>query len=315
MKFIEIIKRKDEFITVWNDEFGEYYPISERLFNEAAIFSEHIVHQATKALIINEKFIGLIIAKIYKGKIPIESYSDTGFISLIYVRKDERGKGYGKALLNMALKELNQLGLRHIHLGTDINNFFPGLPKPLATKQTLSFLESFSFKQVGRCYNLIMSKNPNFRFDTTYNQRQANLNDKKDLLDFIKKEFSKRWYYEAYNYFQKGGTGREFVLLLDQDRIIGFARINDKHSIQIMHNINWSKRYKNLGGIGPLGIAKKYRGQKLGTRIIIFGTQILFGRGCSDVLVDWTGIHQFYEKSGFKICDEFISYTLELNEY
>ncbi|MDF2698683.1 MAG: family N-acetyltransferase [Haloplasmataceae bacterium] len=309
MQFLNIENYVDEFIELWNNEF-DTLPMHPNLVNQCAISSDHIVNDGTKALVINHKFIGLVVSKIYQGEIPIDSYYNTGFISFIFVRKEERNKGYGSKLLELATTEFKKHHKMRILLGMDLNTFFPGIPESCDNSKV--FFEKKGFKRISKAYNLLMSENPEFKFDEFYENRLATLLDKVELLEFIKREFSQRWYFEAYDYFQKGGSGREFAILLDHKRIIGFARINDQESLQIMHNINWSKRYRKLGGIGPLGVAKANRGNKLGSRITNYGTQVLFDRGCSDVIVDWTGINAFYEKSGFKICDVFLGYELTL---
>jgi len=42
-------------------------------------------------------------------------------------------------------------------------------------------------------------------------------------LQFFQPCFPDRWLYEALNYFEKGGTGREFVVLKKDGKLKGFA--------------------------------------------------------------------------------------------
>lgn len=309
MKEVCIESVQSEFLELWNDEFGDNFPLHDILFKQNGIDSLHILENATFGLVDDNKFVGLIISKIYKDKdVEIAGYKNKGFISLFYVKPEYRRKKIGSKIINKALEVFNICGKSEIIIGQDINNFFPGLPLINQMISTQLFLENLGFKKVGRCFDLLMSNNPKFEFDGQFTYKVVSNKDKFELLNFIKNEFSGRWYYEALSYFNHGGCGREFVVVLDKNTIIGFARINDQESKQQMYNINWSKRYVNLGGIGPLGINKNQRGKGLGANIVKFGTQVLFNRGCSDVIVDWTGINKFYEKIGFKVSDEFLGY-------
>src|SRR5699024_1734595 len=64
--------------------------------------------------------------------------------------------------------------------------------------------------------------------------------EKEAFLAFLYRCFPGRWEYEALEYFRKGGTGREFVVLRKNNRIIGFCRINDEHSDRKSTRLNSS---------------------------------------------------------------------------
>src|SRR5690625_2990701 len=96
--------------------------------------------------------------------------------------------------------------------------------------------------------------------DVTFSLLQSH--EQEDFVRFLHDSFPGRWEYEAIHYFKYGGTGREFVVLKKAGRIIGFCRINDAKSPFIAQNVYWSLLFNNeLGGVGPLGIDDKERGQ------------------------------------------------------
>ena len=44
------------------------------------------------------------------------------------------------------------------------------------------------------------------------------------FVDFMRRSFPGRWEYAAIQYFKRGGTGREFVVLKKDEEIFGFCR-------------------------------------------------------------------------------------------
>src|SRR5699024_12360036 len=109
------------------------------------------------------------------------------------------------------------------------------------------------------------------------------------------------------------GTGREFVVLRKQEKIIGFCRVNDSKAPIIAQNVYWSPLFKEeLGGIGPLGVDAAERGQGLGLAIVEAGIGELRKGGVRNVVIEWTGVITCYKKLGYDIWKTYDSYKKKL---
>ena len=75
----------------------------------------------------------------------------------------------------------------------------------------------------------------------------------------------------------------------------------------------WKDRFDNLGGIGPLGVDKDYRKMHLGGDIIKAAQNYLVDYGVSDIIIDWTGLMELYQKYGFEVYKTY-KYTNLKNE-
>src|SRR5699024_8165519 len=108
-------------------------------------------------------------------------------------------------------------------------------------------------------------------------------------------------------------TGREFVVLRKNNRIIGFCRINDEHSPMIAQNVYWAPLITGeLGGVGPLGIDENERGQGYGLAIVEAGLAFLRQRGICHIVIDWTDLVNFYKKLGFCPWKGYLVYQKEI---
>jgi len=141
----------------------------------------------------------------------------------------------------------------------------------------------------------------------------ASIQDKEELLRFMNQVFPGRWEYETIRYFQKGGTGREFVLLKKAGKVIGFCRINDDQSPVIYSNVYWAPLFSEpLGGIGSLGVDPVERGNGYGLAAVLAGIATLRSRGINRIAIDWTAIVDFYGKMGYQIWKEYRKYRKTL---
>lgn len=294
-------KNKDcqEIIQLWNDEYKNIYPISEELFLRNI---SNIYYEASFIVVLNEKVIGFIISKIWDDEYEIESYKDAGWINLFCVKKEFRNQGIGSKLLNLVEEKMMKLGKKILYLGKDYNNFFPGLPVDL--KNELGFFLNRGFERPYDTYDL-MNINKDFipLRETKYQFRFGTMKDKDNILSFIKSNWPGRWHKEAIDYFQNGGNGKEFLLCLDNEKVIGFAKVNfpDTNILQISNSLTWRSRFKDLGGIGPLGVDKNYRKQNLGFNIVAFAINELNNKNVSNIIIDWTGLLDFYRLLGFEV--------------
>ncbi|WBX82247.1 GNAT family N-acetyltransferase [Virgibacillus salarius] len=114
-------------------------------------------------------------------------------------------------------------------------------------------------------------------------------------------------------YFKHGGTGREFVVLKKNQHIIGFCRINDASSPIIAQNVYWSPLFNEaLGGIGPLGVDEQERGNGYGKMVVQAGIHYLRERGINRIVIDWTGLVNFYKQLDYGVWKSYWYYVKDL---
>ena len=313
MKYIAWnIERLEDLVDLWNRELKESFPMSIELFEQNSFRDENICYEASRiAVDSNDKVIGFIVAKKWTEQLSVEMRKETGWIQVLLVDKTYRNQGVGSELLLFAESTLKSAGMKEILLGKDPWHYFPGIPQQFSN--VAKWFRDKGYETFGEEYDLL---NEYDRLDGKIVPIVENatfsildLKDKKDFLDFLHRCFPGRWEYEALHYFQKGGTGREFVVLKKNDKIIGFSRINDAQSPFIAQNVYWSPLFdEELGGIGPLGIDANERKQGYGIAVVEAAIAYLRNRNIDKIVIDWTGLVDFYKKMGFDVWKGYTSY-------
>ena len=299
---IEVINSKktlEKIKDIWNSEFGLIYPISnalmERNFQNAYSEASFIVKE-------NEEIVGFIISKIYEEEYHKSDYEDIGWVSLIYVCPKYRNKGIGSTLLNRVESEFSKLRKKTIYIGKDFYNFFPGLPIDL--KKNLGWFEKRGYKRLYNTCDLIRNKDKRIPLkNQNIKYVLGNQVDKKDLIEFLDKNWPGRWTKEAVDYFEQGGDGGEYLVGLDKEKICAFAKVNFPNTPTklISYNLTWREKFNSLGGIGPLGVNIDYRGNHIGYDIIAEAINRLIDSGAEDIIIDWTNLLDFYRKFEFEV--------------
>ncbi|GEM_PF-1034679 len=296
------LSEKESLIESWNRECPNY-PLFKALYEHACETSPYIYERASHALRKKGELIGCIVAKLDK-KDPYKATK--GQIAFMYVFPKHRKKGYGKTLLDHALNAFRDLGITRIDIGTDMHPLFPGVPEGMDQ----GYFERRGFINTGKAFNLITKKPLGRQSVEPYRFHLPSKNELPALYAFIRRHFSPRWARECQELIESDHKGKNYLTLMDGKDIIAFTRINIEGD-PLMHNINYQTRYETIGGIGPLGTAPAYRHRGLARALIKEGVAILFERGASDVLVDWTGLTRFYEKIGFTVCHTFTTLHME----
>ena len=292
-----LVNNIEDIRTLWNSELGFIYPIAGDVFNQNVILypQKYVLGAFDK-----DKLVGFIVGK--KNITDIVSYVDMGWISLIFVSKKYRKQGIGSHLLEEVEKYLD---VKTINVGKDINNFFPGVPCDFDWVTDTFFIKR-GYTDGGYTHDVININPQKIQLrNKQYQFKVCTLNEKEALLAHMRDNFPGRWFYDVDDYFKDGGKGDEYVICLDGNKVIGFARINDRKFKHISYNITWYQRFNNLGGIGPLGVDSAYRGQDIGFDIVAFGINTLLERKISEILIDWTSILAFYRQFGFEVWKSF----------
>lgn len=292
MKYVSWnVEKLDDLVSLWNQELNEGFPMSKELFEQNSFRDENICYVASRiAVDSDDKVIGFIVAKKWQGQLNVEMKKETGWIQVLLVDHGYRNQGIGAELLKHAESILISAGMKEVLLGKDPWHYFPGIPEQFT--DVAKWFESKGYEDFGEEYDLINHYDScESKSIPTANHAMFSILDPKDkenFLDFLHRCFPGRWEYEALRYFQKGGTGREFVVLKKNDKIIGFSRINDGQSPYIAQNVNWAPLFdKELGGIGPLGIDANERKQGYGIAIVEAAIAYLRNRDIESIVIEW----------------------------
>lgn len=311
---LDIKYLKKDIYELWNETYGNIYPITEELFKRNS--SNLCYNSSFIALDENEKIVGFILTKIWNNSFLINGYSDSGWINLFCVSSQYRNLGIGSKLLELAEKEMRKMKKNRLYLGRDLLNYFPGLPIDL--KNNAEWFEKRGFNQLGNTCDLIkIIKDKNCEKlllrNNTYTFRLATLADKDGLLELMTKNWPGRWKEEMTEYFNNGGTGREYAIALDGNKICAFAKIGFPQTPEPLesYSLTWRNRFKSLGGIGPLGVDADYRKRNLGYDIVAFANNVLIDNNATEIIIDWTSLLDFYRKMGFEVFKSYLYMTKE----
>lgn len=316
MKIIDLTKyeKLEDIYILWNKIYGNIYPITNELFERN--LSNASLENSYVAIDENENLIAFIICKFWNDEFEISTYNDSCWISLFCVDTKYRNQGIGSKLLELVENKAIDLNKKKIYLGKDYNNYFPGLPVDLKSSTNwfckrgfTKTYDTYDLIKVINCHSLdkISMKNVEFLF------RTATIDDKDELVDFVHRNWPGRWEKEIRDYFKMGGNGEEYAIAVDNGIICAFAKMGlptTKTSL-ISYSLTWRKRFNKLGGIGPLGVDISYRKKYLGYDIVAYANNVLIDKGVTDIIIDWTGLLDFYRRMGFEV---FKSYSYMIKE-
>jgi len=283
-----IIEAEKDFLRLWNEEF-KTHPLTERIFRERM----HDLLEGSFALYAGSELAALVVLK--KGPDFDERAREVCFIALLYVAPKFRRQGLGGSLLASANSQARKHGCKYMLTGCDYDNLFSGV----FTEEAKDFFQKHGFVLFEKNYNLTTGT-----FNPGADPRVrlcGNEEERREVLDLIEKNFHIRWSHEL-----KDIELRDLVVLEEEGRIAGFARISDLSSRKLPNSMTFYARHENLGGLGPLGVDPAFQGRGLGRVLVENAVRLLFLRGAGEVLVDWTEKTEFYRKCGFQtISDEF----------
>lgn len=308
------VEKLEGILDLWNREIGTDFPLRKELLLQNSFEDQNVLIDASFiALDDQEKVVGFLIAKKWQEEFPMNQ--KVGWIQALLVDSDFRGQGTGTNLLRKAEASLSENRIEKVQLGRDPWHYFPGVPDEY--QEVKVWFEKRGYTYNWDEYDLYsdFSATPKSRIpvfeNVTFSLLQADEQEK--LINFLHRCFPGRWEYEAIQYFKKGGTGREFVVLKKANEIIGFCRINDSHAPFIAQNVYWSPLFNNeLGGIGPLGIDPNERKNGYGLAIVEAGIAFLRERNIDHIVIDWTGLVDFYGKLGFNPWKKYAQYSKSL---
>jgi ribosomal protein S18 acetylase RimI-like enzyme len=313
--------RKDRLtnlVELWYKELGKQYPMREKLFQQNSFDDLNVFFPGSFFVLGKEgQVVGFIVSKIWQEKREdVVLGKGIGWIQAILVDAEYRNLGIGSILLQKAEAALKENGIQKIVLGRDPWHYFPGIPEEYIQVEEWFVKRGYSYsKSVHDLYRNNHEDDKEEKLpqcdDVTF--RLLGADDEDTFITFMHRCFPGRWEYETIHYFQRQGTGREFVVLEKGGQIIGFCRLNDSKSPLIAQNTYWSPLFSTeLGGIGPLGIDREYRKHGYGLAIVQAAIYFLHQRGIKNIVIDWTELIDFYAKLGFNVWKSYSQYEKDL---
>ncbi|MDR6553068.1 GNAT family N-acetyltransferase [Paenibacillus qinlingensis] len=308
-----------EILALWNKELSDLFPMRLRLLQQNIVEDQLWLREGSWVAVEQSsgRVVGFAVAKIASA--ATEGFGiprDLGWIHALMVDGSYRRSGIGTALLRKAEEALLNAGAKRVMLGNDLHRrLFPGIPAQLEETRQWFEKRTYTFKEIS--YDLMNDYGDDqvVTLPTVHEAtfRLANPSDREALTAFMHRCFPGKWDYQHRNYWERGGTGREFVLLERDDAIIGFCRMNDAESPLLAQNIYWSGLFEGeLGGLGPLGIDESFRGHKYGISIVQAAIHYLLQRGVRNVVIDTTPFVDFYGKLGYQTWKSYARYAKDL---
>lgn len=315
MKFLQLNEQwVSQIVNLWNRELGADFPMRETLFVQNSIYDPNVLQSGSNVVVNDQdQIVGFVITKCVQDKKETLLNQEVGWIQTLLVDSRFRKNGIGSVLLEKAEKALQKQGCKTMFLGRDPAHYFPGIP--LEYEDTKMWFEKRNYHAAEVASDLIKVYKPDEKFDFIKPKdiEVSLIKNKDELLSFLHRCFPGRWEYEAKRYFNNGGTGREFVVFRKENKIIGFCRINDFKSPIIGPNIYWAPLFnEGVGGVGPLGIDKNERKNGYGLAIVKAGISFLRERQMNTIIIDWTGLLDFYKKIDYKVWKQYQQYSKQI---
>ncbi|MGD9605072.1 MAG: GNAT family N-acetyltransferase [Bacilli bacterium] len=304
--------RWEDALELWNREMGKIFPITKKIFFQNISHCPDLNKSASSFAFDETGLVGFLFAKEFNNE-AIKKYQNMGFVSLFYISKKHRNQGIGSKLLEMCEQVFIQRQKTEIVIGRDYHNFFPGVPNDF-DNLTGPWLEKRHYNYARTTHDLV-NWLPAKNYPITNKQyiyRYANTNDYNAMLDFFDRNFPGRWKYEYQEFIEKTPDEQSYYIALDHDLVVAFTRINDESLSLIPYNLTWVSRFSSLGALGPLGVDKNYRKQKLGNDIVSAGLNELIKKGCHPIMIDWTGLLEFYQQFGFEVWKGYDCYAKQI---
>jgi Predicted acetyltransferase len=318
---IDPLAEAGALLELWNSRIGSSFPLDRRLLAQQLTLERGPkiclgAYEGTSGG--GERLVGAALAKLQRV-VPAQPATPAplvqGYLSFIVVDEAASRRGMGTALLERAEAWLVEAGATRLNLGRDSYHFFPGIPldgSP-ASQALAAFAAARGFDASadsveedliadlrGLDLAALTARAP---MAQGYRIRPYDEGLRDGTLDFLSAEFPGRWTSDTLEALEAGMRGRDLVLLMEESsgRVVGFSRIYDKDSPVLGPGVYWRNLMGDFpGGLGPIGVSKSVRGKGLGLALLRSCIEELAGRGVGNMVIDWTGLRDFYGKMGFR---------------
>ncbi|MFN8499900.1 MAG: GNAT family N-acetyltransferase [Anaerolineae bacterium] len=295
-------------VALWNRIFGPQFPIDEAVWTYCTWGAPGFESGDAVVVWDGAAPAAFAVAKPWRLRPIGHVDSSVGFISALGVDPVYGGRDLGAALLDWAEGWLRQHHAQTVVLGHDLQPFFCGVPQAFNAR---GFFERFGYTYGHTVYDVTRDlagyqRHPSAlqtekRLGNRLELRPARRGDVKDLLDFLAETFPGRWRFELTTYFDRGGPASDVMIARLDGRVEGFAHLHSPGTPFLAYGLNWRNAVTPpAGGLGPIGVSERVRGEGLGLALLDAGLDVLAQRGTRGCVIDWTTLLDFYGKVGFQ---------------
>ncbi|MBO1911690.1 GNAT family N-acetyltransferase, partial [Microvirga sp. 3-52] len=93
------VERFDELLALWAKELSDEFPMREELFKQNSFDDVNLSYESSHIAVDDENHvIGFVVAKLWQEEIDVNMDLKRGWIQVLLVDHEHRGKGVGTAL-------------------------------------------------------------------------------------------------------------------------------------------------------------------------------------------------------------------------
>ncbi len=289
----------EQLVAGWNETLT-FDPISEERFLQQILLDENFDSDLALVLLAEDKVAGFCFG--IKRKYPYLTRGleeNRGWISIMFVRTEYQGRGYGKALLNEAEKRLKKEQVKEITLCAYSPNYFtPGVD--LKYEKALSFFEQNGYARgldaVSMQRNLFTYSIPQKTQEMIGRLKEEGISFQtysslymEKLLAFVEKEFDAGWVRNILQAIRNGEAEDTILIATDiENQVIGYC----------MRKIDG-----NDARFGPIGVKESVRSKGIGGILFDLQMREMQKRGIYYAYFLWThgAAIRFYERHGMSV--------------
>lgn len=304
------LKRTDipEVVEGWNRSLIHDKVTQER-FENIVLKDPNYEREGNIVALYRDKIAGFVSAVTREGVSgrdgrgrPYEK--DNGYIKGLFVLDDYWDTGAGEKLLDEATEYLKSKDKSLIKVVVYTGRyFFPGID--IRYERLLRFFSENGFERIDMIDDLAVNLTD---FEPTEYQKEAQsrmaeigveivtyrLEMLEKMREYVKKLDMKQWFSEGWEE-GFGQSGHTLVALKD-DEIVGWANY-------------WPNR--EGGGFGPIGVLEEFRGNGIGTCLLMESMLRMKELGTPRAIAGWAATG-FYLKSGWEICRQYAVFQKKL---
>jgi predicted N-acetyltransferase YhbS len=295
-------------VQMWNAACGDDLALNQRLVTYN-IQPTPGVQQVGQLALDSGAPVGFVLAST-----EVAPDATLGWIEALAVEPSHQRHGAGGALLRWAEAWLVAHRCPRIRLGGSLRPFVAGLPVTLGTQP---FFERHGYRLSQSEWDVahhLSRYQPLASRAAAGRVRPAEPADLPALDAFLACEFPGRWHFEFREFQREAGRASDYVLLLVENAIAGFARLTLPDSERPIERFYMHRLPQPWGQLGPIGVSAVQRGHGYGAMLLDGALLHLRALGVEGCVIDWTSLLDFYRKFGFEPYREYAILVKDLED-
>lgn len=305
-------KHFNDVKALWNQALGKIYPVTDRVLYPR-FCSRPTFDKGDAIMEVHDgRCIGFASLEIDRA--PLSGTAPPS-VQCVMVAPAHRRKGIGTKLLRRLESRCRTTGLKDICTSTGLYRFWSGIPEDLPIARDFFVAQGYEFN-----YDAIdmWSSLRGFKMSTatvlTMRKQGIEIRSARDseigkFYSLLDRE-QPGWCGAAMALFHAGDT-KNMLGVWHGSSLVGCIQTFTPDSRFRSANLMWEKIYgPDMGGLGAVFIAKKWRGRGLGKAMCQAAARHLRESGAKGCFIDWTShaLAKFYSCIGAKVCKETAMY-------